>query len=472
MKRGIKRILILLCILLPFCMAVCAESMPGAFEYRVIHEMAKYIADNYKFGIDENTLIDAALYTKLTNPEGGFEAVAADMMNRLDEHSSYMTAETWKTFMEHSIAGSFAGIGVNISITTKEYVIVSTIPGSPAEAAGIMPGDILVSVDDVNVEGMEFTALRNKISGTIGTMVTVGVKRGASVLHFTVQRQQIEENIVRHEVRDNVGYIKMTNFALTAVPEVEKALEEFSALGIKDIIIDLRDNPGGDLNVALAMCRFFTPKGVIMRIEYAQNKNHELMYNEKDASGKYNLAVLVNEGSASASELFAGTIQDTNSGEIIGTKTFGKGTMQEIRKILTGGAMRLTIAEYKTASGRGVHHVGITPDRVVENTWSVRDTSYMKNMELTKTIKEGDSGEGVLALEQRLAFWGYMENADETADAETTKALRVFQARSSLPVTGEADIYTQMRLNDADYEVRFENDDQLAAAMEYFHAGR
>ncbi len=466
--RNIKRILALLCSVLLLSAPVSAIEISGEQEYVFIHDLVDFVYDNAKFPVPKDTMLDAALRARLVNPEAGFNGMAKAVMDCLDEHSGYMEEKTYRSYLEEVVSGEFSGIGVNISISGDAYVVVAPIPGSPAEKAGIAAGDILVAVDDVNIEAEEFEAVKAKITGPVGTTVKITVRRGSDLVSFTVVRSMVATETVFYEIKEDVGYLLLTNFTKSSVDGVREALAHFENAGIRDVIMDLRNNPGGEMHAALDICRMFTPVGVIMRVEYADSRQNELHHNTVNNKGKFNLVVLINGGSASASELFAGAIKDTASGTVIGTQSFGKGTVQTILPLITGGGIRLTMAEYKTAGGRAIHHKGITPDIVVENTMEIADTSYMVPMEMTSVWQTGDTGSGVLALEQRLAFWGYMEEADSTADENTAAAIRLFQAQNGLPVTGEADVYTQIRLNDANYAVPVENDDQLAAAMEFF----
>ncbi len=468
MKNWIlKLVCTVLCLVL--CVApVSATEMPGELQYIYIHDLVDYIQEYAKFPEEKDVLLDIAFRERLVNPDSGFNGMVKAVMSSLDEHSGYMDENTYNAFMQESVEGEFTGIGVTISITANAYVVISAIPGSPAEKAGLMAGDILVAVDDVNIEQNDFEDVKSRITGKEGTTVKITVKRENRLESFTVMRAVLEAETVEYEVLDGVGYIRLTGFNANSEKGVKEATDFFTERGIENVIIDLRNNPGGELNAALSVCRLFSPKGVIMRVEYADSRQNKLYYNEENNAGKFNLAVLVNAGSASASELFAGAIKDTASGVIIGTKTFGKGTVQTLLPIISGGGIRLTIAEYKTAGGRSIHHKGIEPDIYVKNTKKVIDTSYMVPLQLQNEWHEGDTGEGVLAVEQRLEFWGYLEEADDTADGKTTEALRLFQAQNGLTASGTADFYTQLRLNDAEYDQPMEQDDQLARALEYF----
>ncbi|MBQ7036144.1 MAG: PDZ domain-containing protein [Clostridia bacterium] len=466
-----KRFKALLCALLSgilLTLSVSAVELPGNIQYAYIHDLIEYIQDYAKFPEPPEKLLDIAFRERLENPESGFNGMVEAIMTSLDEHSGYMDENTYNAFMAENVAGEFTGIGVVISVTNNGIVVMSAIEGSPAEAAGLRTGDVLVAVDDENVENMDMEAVKSRITGKEGTSVKITVRREGTLVSFSIVRAKIDNTSVSYEMMDGAGYIAISGFNGTTEKQVRTALDVFTENGIKDVIIDLRNNPGGELTAALNLCRLFTPKGVIMRVEYANPEDNELYYNEENNAGKFDLAVLINEGSASASELFAGAIKDTSSGVLIGTPSFGKGTVQTLMPIISGGGIRLTVAEYKTAGGRSIHHKGIFPDIYVKNTEKVMDTSYMVPMEMDTEWKAGDTGSGVLAVEQRLAFWGYMEEADEVADETTTEALRLFQARCGLTSTGTADIYTQIRLNDAEYDIPIEQDDQLAAALEYF----
>lgn len=443
--------------------------LTGEEEYTFIHDLVDFIEDNAKFPKPADVLLDAALKARLTKPETGFNGMVKAVMDSLDEHSAYMSESTYNSFMEETVDGAFCGIGVTISITENAFVILSTLPGSPAEKAGILSGDILTHVNGENIENAEFEDVRSKIRGPENTTVDITVMRGKEAKSFTLLRSMVKTETAEYEMMGETGYISLSSFSAKSDEEVREALAFFEKKGANNLILDLRNNPGGEMQAALDVCRAFVPKGVIMRVEFADASQNTLYYNETGNRGRFNLVVLVNGGSASASELVAGAIQDTGSGVLIGTKTFGKGTVQTILPIISGGAVRLTVAEYKTAGGRAIHHKGIMPDIVIENTKEPVDVSYMLPLQFETAWKTGDTADGVLAVEQRLAFWGYIEEADSSLDAESAAALRLFQAQNGLAVTGTADIYTQICLNNADYSMPMENDDQLAAALEYFN---
>ncbi len=469
MKKTCRRILLIALSLLLVTSSVYAWEPTGEDEYNYIHDLVDFVSENAKFPKEKSELLDIAFKERLTNPASGFDGMVAAVMGSLDEHSSYLDEDTYAKFVDSSVIGAFTGIGVTIVERDGGVVVISIFPDSPAEKAGMRVGDILIGVDGENLEGRGMEAIREKILGEEGTSVSVMLRRDGKEMALTAVRASLDTDPVVYENKNGIGYIQFFSFNPRVAEKVQAAVDFFEKEGVKNLIVDIRDNSGGELGSALDICRLFTPKGVIMRVEYADARYNQLHYNEEDNRGRFNLAVLVNEESASASELFAGAVQDTASGTIIGKKTFGKGTVQTVRRLITGGGIRLTVAEYKTAGGRALHHEGITPDIEVENTFAPADVSYMAEMEYMPEWKVGDSGKAVLAIEQRLAFLGFMEEADSVYDAETEKAIRFFQAQSDLSITGTADIYTQIRLGGIDYTAPVENDDQLARALEFLH---
>ncbi len=464
--KNVKKILAtFIAFLLVFSTSVSADTQ----DYAYVKEAIRYISEYYKFDVTQQKLEDIALKTLLENKEAGLEEVLRAMLSSLDPNSSYLSKEEYKNLYSSSISGKICGIGVHIVEVNGRVIVKDAIKGSPAEAAGVLANDIIVEVDSQNVEGKSVAEIQALVTGEEGTKVLVTFLRGEQRVTFDITRASIENTYVEYEVMDKIGYIEISSFNNSILKDVNKALSEFSAKGIEKIVLDLRNNTGGSFDAALDICDLFAPEGVIARIEYnSKNKDENELYYSKTQAPDYDLAILINGGSASASELVAGTLSDTNIAKTFGTKSYGKGTVQTLRPIVTGGAIRLTIAEYKTSGGRTIHQRGIKPDFYIENTYEKIDTSHFEDMELTKTLAEGDSGKGVLALEQRLESLGYMEEYDQVFDEETEKAVKTFQAYAGLSATGIADAYTLVKLNDIEYsELEELVDNQLFAALDY-----
>lgn len=287
-----------------------------------------------------------------------------------DDYSCYYTAEEYKKFMEVS-EGNYEGIGAYISTNSSGYCyIVSPMKDSPAEESGIKAGDIIYKVDDKIVTDKTSDEIVAMIKGKEGTKVKITVAREGEddYLDFVVTRKKIESPTVSYEVKkDNIGYIEVTSFDNVTTNQFKEALIELQKKKVKGLVIDLRNNPGGNLDVVVDMLDVFLSKGQL--IVYTEDKkgNRTETYRAKnDAIVDLPLAVLVNENSASASEIFAGAIKDYKIGKIVGKTTFGKGIVQTVLPLKDGSAIKFTIAKYFTPKGKYIHGKGIKPDVEIE----------------------------------------------------------------------------------------------------------
>ena len=310
--------------------------------------------------------------------------------------------------------------------------------------------------------------------GEPGTSVRLGIKREGvdGILYFDIVREIIKVNPISFKVlEDEIGYIKIQTFNSNTEEYLRKALDEFDSKGITKLIIDVRYNPGGSLEQVVDVAKHFVPnKGPIVHIDYKKPEDKQTYYSDIEDS-KYQLVVLVNEWSASASEIFAGAIQDSKAGTIIGVKTFGKGTVQQLIPLKKGGAMKLTMAKYLTPSGVAIDGVGIKPDIVVKNEKQKIDVNTLEKLEITRRMELGDTGKDVLAAEQRLKILGYKtEEPDEMLDEETYLVVKNFQSDRGLFPYGVLDITTQIYLENAISDVEIEVDKQLEEAIKVLKA--
>ena len=321
------------------------------------------IERNYVYHIGEQQLIEGAIKGLFYN---------------LDENSDYYTKEEFDFLMEDLI-GDFVGIGVYIAEENGQIVIVDTIKNGPAHRAGIKSGDIILSIDKQDIKGLSLNHVVKLIKGEEGTKVNIKVQRTENkYLNFNVKREKLRIDPVKYNIiNKDIGYIKLNQFSQGSYEEVVLALKEFDKKGISNIIIDLRDNPGGFLDEVIKISKLFIPKGPIVHIKY---KDYIKTYESNLVKTKYNLRVIVNENSASASEIFAGAVQDRKAGTVIGSTTYGKATVQQLVSLPKGDGMKLTIGEYLTPNKRNINKKGIVPDIIVENQ---RD----KDLQLQKAIK-------------------------------------------------------------------------------------
>lgn len=321
-------------------------------ELEFLGKLLKFVKANYAYEVTEEQLIEGAMKGLFFN---------------LDDYSCYYTKEEFEELNE-MVSGDFGGIGLHIIEKNSRVTVLTPIKDTPGFKAGIKPEDIIVSVDDVDIKGFTSKQAADIMRGEPGTKVKLGIVREGEqkVLYFNIVRELIKINPIEHELlKDNIGYIKITEFNGHTLENILKTLGEFNTNKVDKVIFDVRNNPGGSLNEVVNVLRFLVPRGPIVHIKYSDGEilTHESYNDELD----FKIAVLVNKGSASASEIFAGAIKDTGVGTIIGTTTFGKGTVQSILPLVNGGGIKLTIAEYLTANKNPVNKVGIEPDIIVEN---------------------------------------------------------------------------------------------------------
>ncbi|MBQ1248939.1 MAG: S41 family peptidase [Selenomonadales bacterium] len=294
------------------------------------------------------------------------------MVEALDDpHSIYMDAEQFDIF-EGATSGSFGGVGLVVGEKDDELVVVSPIEGTPGEKAGVKSGDVILKIDEEDATNLNLTEAVEKIRGEEGTSVTLTIRRGEETKAFTIVRDNIQVHAVSGKMLEgDIGYLRITNFNEVVADDLKKEYSRLEKEGMKRIILDLRDNPGGLLDQSVEVSELFVPKGPVVSI--VERDGSRTTYESHSEGSPYPVVVLVNQGSASASEIVAGAIQDTKSGTLIGTKTFGKGSVQGVFP-LHSGAIKLTIAKYYTPNETLIDGVGITPDIVVEaDSGSTRD---------------------------------------------------------------------------------------------------
>lgn len=320
--------------------------------------------DHIKKIMNENFLYDV-------DDEALAEAMYAGMLNGLDDpYSVYYTEEQYNNLIE-TTTGVYYGIGVTVSQDAKTGIITVVKPfeGSPGYEAGMLPGDILFSVNGEDVTGMDLTSAVTLIKGAEGTTVNISIVREGELdyIDLVVERRQIEIPTIEYEMLENqIGYIQILQFDEITFPQYIEALAELSTAGMKGLIIDLRDNPGGRLDVVEAMLDAILPEGLLVYTEDKDGKRADEYYSDPSTVLDVPLTVLVNGNSASASEIFAGDIQDFDAGTIVGTTTFGKGIVQRIYTLGDGTAIKITVSKYFTHAGRNIHDVGIEPDVVID----------------------------------------------------------------------------------------------------------
>jgi len=290
------------------------------------------------------------------------------MLATLDPHSAYMTPEMYKE-MQVETKGEFGGVGIQIGVKENRLAVIAPIEGTPAHRAGIKAGDFITKVNDESTKDLTLMDAVQKMRGPKGTKVNLTVQRDGTpeLLQFTLVRDTIKIESVKAKTLDNMGYIRLTQFQEATGRDLSKALKQFKEQKVQGTILDLRNNPGGLLTAAVEVSEQFLPSGkLVVYTKGRESKKDEWFAKGKDQMEDAPMIVLVNEGSASASEIVAGALQDWGRAVIVGTTSFGKGSVQTILPLGDGSGLRLTTAKYYTPKGRSIQSTGITPDIVVK----------------------------------------------------------------------------------------------------------
>jgi len=430
---------------------------------------AHTIADNYYYGIEDEELLFAIICNTIEQGKFDINKALEVMVKTLkDEHAQYYTAEEYKAMTE-DISGEFSGIGVTITQNDNGILVLEVFDQSPALKAGIMEGDYITAINGTLVEGMNTAEVRNLIVGKTDSEVKVTLKRGDSSVEVTCIRDTVKVSQIETKMlSDDIAYMKLIQFSKNAPEEVEAYVKELQSKNVKKLVFDLRDNPGGDLEAALEIANIFISAGRIGELRYKDETKNEYLKTTNYHAPRLNIALLVNENSASASELLSMAFQGRRAAKLIGTKTFGKGSMQVLTKFATGAGMKYTIGEFFTVKGERVHTVGITPDILVENEYIPVNEEEFAQIDYDKIEEATTDAQMTLALEQRLGALGYFEEKpDEVFDEATTQAVMRFQTIVGYEPTGVPGFYEYLYLNDYLYDFDVEVDKQLEAAVEY-----
>jgi carboxyl-terminal processing protease len=356
-KRGL--LVFVVAALIMFTGAVMAKRLPfqsDSYEdLKIFTEVLSYVEANYVDEVEPDKLVQGAI---------------RGMLRTLDAHSSYMPRDVYRE-MQVETEGQFGGLGIEITIRDDILTVVSPIEGTPAFRAGIQAGDKIVTVEGESTKDMSLIEAVKLLRGPIDTSVTIGVFREGfkEPKNFSLTRAVIQIKSVRSKMLpESIGYIKLRSFHKNTSEELDEALLDFDERHISALVLDLRNNPGGLLEQAIAVTDEFIEGGQLIVYTKGRLANQNMKGYSKTQGSHPNvpLVILVNGGSASASEIVAGALQDLKRATIIGTKTFGKGSVQTIIPLSDGSGLRLTTAKYYTPKGRMIHEKGIIPDVIVE----------------------------------------------------------------------------------------------------------
>ena len=341
-------------------------------------ELNKYktIIDKYFLGeVDDEALKEGAI-------KGYIEALD-------DPYTEYISAEDMQDFMDDT-TGNFVGIGIYMVKDTEnnKIMVLSPIKNSPAEKAGILPGDLIISVDGVEYTAEDMSVAANKIKGEEGTTVKLQLLRKNEIIELELKRENIKVNPVEGKVlENNIGYIEFSSFDEGTAEDFKAKYEELSKQGIKSLIIDLRNNGGGIVSEALQIADYVADKGSVLLYEVDKNNNEEVEKSENDPIINVPIVILTNENTASSSEILAGALKDLGKAKICGTKTYGKGVIQQLLTLPDGSGLKITTEEYLTPNKTKINGIGIEPDEVVELPETVENVLVVEEKDDTQLQK-------------------------------------------------------------------------------------
>lgn len=347
---------------------------PSTLEIAETLQTFRDVIDKYYIGdIDENDLL-----------EGSIKGYVSGLG---DEYSEYMTKQEWEDYQADAL-GNYVGVGIYMSMDKQNnIVVVAPIKGTPAEEAGVESGDIIVQIDEESTSGMKSSDAASKIKGKEGTKVKLKLLRGTEYIDTELERKAIKVYHVESEMKeDGIGYIQLLTFDEGCAKEVKSAYEELKKQGATKIIFDLRNNTGGLVNEALEIADYMIAKGKEVLITVDSDGNKEYNESMNDPIMDCPIVVLVNEYSASASEILTGALKDNEEATIVGTNTYGKGVIQNVFQLNDGSALKLTIAEYYTPNETKINKIGIKPDVEVEDIEQEKDEEEIDE-QLNKAIE-------------------------------------------------------------------------------------
>jgi carboxyl-terminal processing protease len=494
-KRLLKVIIVVfigISILFPGPLKVSAETTTeSTIDLSYFRIIMDYIKEIYNDGATDDQLIEGAL---------------KGIFGSMDQYTQFYTPEEAQQFFS-DIGGEYGGIGISILKVGSYIQVEQVFIATPAEEAGIIPGDRIVSVNGMSVEKLTAEEVAVLIKGDAGTSVKLDIVKAnetdfTKVTTITLVREIVKINPVSYEIRNDIAYLKIESFNVNTYEYFLEAIEDIDKNNIKKIILDIRNNPGGYVDQAVAVARHFVPEGLITKLDFKSQYSIDVEYYSDLKELKYNTVVLINEGTASASEILAGAIQDSKSGILVGTGTYGKSKIQSLIPILTPAAYakykdilgvdvvnaydliysygfipsndevigwtKITTGEYLTPLGRKIGNNGLIPYMWCEDPEPINDVYITSIRKLQKVVKPGPGYEGtdVYNAEKILRIAGYdVDYPDTFFDDKTFEAIKKFQSDKGLYSYGVLDFTTQQALNELYDELLLKYDGQYAWAM-------
>ncbi|MBM7566916.1 S41 family peptidase [Paenibacillus sacheonensis] len=401
------------------------------------------------------------------------DGAAEGMVGSLqDPYSVYLSEDKGEAYMQ-SYQDHFVGIGVEIRQEDGSFIIDSIIKGAPAEKAKLMKEDRIASIDGKSVKGLTFDELKTKLQGKSGSKVSLQIERqgGSGLLTIPVVRGDVPVLTVSSAMKSGgIGEITISRFAEKTSQEFTAAIEKLQKQGMKALLLDLRGNPGGLLNPTIEIANRFVPKGkTIVQVVYKDEKRVLTHKSSQKEPWKLPIAILVDAHTASSAEVLTAALKDTAGAQVVGEKTFGKGIVQNFNQLKDGSVLKLTEAQWRTPDGQWIHKKGIEPNVAV----AAPDYALLPRLNVGLKLTNGDYGDQVVTVQKMLQTIGYdTGEGSGIYDEPTAAAVRAFQQKESLPVTGDMNDRTANRIM-AKLMVKYQAEDpQLGKAMELLQAAK
>lgn len=452
--------------------SIVDEKLRDTVEYQAYEMIAGYIAERY---LDDSytaeDIMELGLAAYLV--ENGDEALVALLKAALQSLDDYSDFYTYDEYVEYTneLNKTFYGLGINMQQNGEYVEIVGFVEeNSLAEQSGFKIGDKIVAVDGINVVGSSITEVRNLIVGELGTTVIITVERDGTNVEVTGTRTAVNDSTVSGGILEgNVGYIKISSFSSNTVEEFTEISSMIKEEGVRNLILDLRNNPGGLVVAAADIAKQIIPEGKIIDVKYRDETLDYTYYSELKET-PFRIVTLVNENTASAAEILASSIQDSGVGILMGEQTYGKAVIQSTYSLLNGMVFKLTIGQYVTRNGNEIDHVGLTPDINVSNYTKKIDTTGYTKFDFLTPVSLGSSGTNVTAAKERLSIMGYYigNMGNDVFNTDLAEAIKTFQRENGLTDSGVLDIPTQIRLKERFEQLETTVDIQMQEAYKYF----
>ena len=463
-----------LCAVFGFSLAVYGKENPESElsgEYKAWELVAGDLAKEY---IDETLTAEQIMQMGISNLLDGNEEVLVALLKKtlqsLDDYSEFYTADEYREYI-NTLNRTFYGIGVELKKTGQYAEITGFVEeNSLAEGTGFRVGDKIVRIDGSDVSNRTLEEIRNMLMGAVNTTVNITILRESEYIDLIATRTEVRQSTVIGEILPgNIGYVKIISFNEDTASEFYDVENYFSQHNVKNVIMNLRDNPGGLVMGAVKVAQTIVPKGKIVDVKFRRPEYDTVYYSELPSTNR-NYLVLVNENTASAAEILASAIQDSGVGKLVGTQTFGKAVVQKTYPLNNGSVYKLTTAQYITRNGHQINKVGLTPNVHVENYTEKIDTSLYTAMDCENRYSLGNRGETVKGAKERLYMLGiYKGKVDNGAfTQELMEAVKEFQYVNNLSASGVLDVATQIRLEKKFSTLQKVVDVQLRTAYSMF----